>query len=222
MKPLGKVKLEWSADLAYAIGLIVTDGCLYKDGRHINLTSKDEEQIRNFLHCIDLPHFHVGRKGSGLGMEKKYFQVQIGDVVFYKFLNEIGVTPNKSKTVGAIKIPDEYFFDFCRGLHDGDGAFYSYWDPRWHSSYMFYTVFSSASAKHIFWLQEKINKLIGIVGHITTTGKTPMTTLKYAKNESLILLPEIYYNPHVICLSRKRDKIQKALAIEGCDLFSKK
>ncbi len=36
--------MKWTANLAYAVGLITTDGCLSKDGRHIDLTSKDLEQ----------------------------------------------------------------------------------------------------------------------------------------------------------------------------------
>lgn len=47
MKPKGKVKIEWNENFAYAIGLIVTDGSLSIDGRHINFTSKDLEQIQN-------------------------------------------------------------------------------------------------------------------------------------------------------------------------------
>lgn len=40
--------MEWSSDLAYAIGLITTDGSLSIDGRHINLTSKDIDQVETF------------------------------------------------------------------------------------------------------------------------------------------------------------------------------
>lgn len=29
IKPKGKVKIEWSSNFAYAIGLIVSDGCTY-------------------------------------------------------------------------------------------------------------------------------------------------------------------------------------------------
>ena len=47
-KPKGKVKIEWSPDFAYAIGLITTDGNLSPDGRHVNFTSKDLELIKNF------------------------------------------------------------------------------------------------------------------------------------------------------------------------------
>gem|GEM_PF-6676481 len=45
MKPLGKVKIQWSPEFAYVIGLLTTDGNLSPDGRHINFTSKDRELV---------------------------------------------------------------------------------------------------------------------------------------------------------------------------------
>jgi hypothetical protein len=218
MKPLGKVKIEWSPEFAYAIGLLVTDGSLSSSQRHITLVSKDREMLENFKKCLNIDN-KISDHHSGLGLT--HLRVQFGDVQFYRFLNSIGITSQKTKTIGAVNIPDEYFFDFLRGHHDGDGTFYSYWDPRWHSSYMFYTVFISASQQHVVWLQETINRLIGIRGHMTTTGNAPITSIKYAKNESLILLPEMYYNPDVVCLSRKRDKILKGLAVEKQQLYLK-
>lgn len=211
--PHGTVKLEWSPELAYAIGLITTDGCLYSDGRHINLTSNDEEQLLNFKKCLGVKT-KIGFKSSGYSA-KRGMQVQFGDVNFYNFLLDIGLMPRKTKIIGIVKIPDEYFFDFLRGHLDGDGTFYSYWDPRWRSSFMFYTVFLSASRIHIEWIRATIFEKLGIKGHMTITGKTPMCTIKYAKAESLQLLPKIYYNPEVVCLSRKREKIEKAIAVEG-------
>lgn len=217
MHPRGKVKLEWSPDFAYAIGLLVTDGCVYSDYKTVNLTSKDKEQIDNFKKCLGVDN-QIGKKGSGSSPRGVYFQIQVGDKTFCAFLDSIGVTPRKTKTIGAIDVPDEYFFDFLRGHHDGDGTFYSYWDPRWRSSFMLYTVFVSASEPHIVWLQKKIKSLLGINGHITATSKTPMFALKYAKAESLILLPKMYYNAEVVCLFRKREKIEKALAVIGKNL----
>ena len=46
--------VSWNKNLAYAVGLITTDGCLSKDGRHIDLTSKDINLLKDFLRgCID-------------------------------------------------------------------------------------------------------------------------------------------------------------------------
>ena len=211
MKPLGKVKIQWSPEFAYAIGLLVTDGCLYGDGRHINLTSKDKEQIKNFLWCLKLNN-KIGMKHNG-ARSARSFTVQFGDIVFYRFLNSIGVNPRKSKIIADIKIPNEYFFDFLRGHFDGDGTFYSYFDPRWKSSYLFYTVFASASGTHINWLRDKIFRALKLKGHISKSVSDPTYKLKYAKTESLKLLPRLYYNAKVVCLSRKRRIVKTALAV---------
>lgn len=41
MKPQGK-PITWSPEIAYAVGLLTTDGSLSIDGRHIDFTSKDK------------------------------------------------------------------------------------------------------------------------------------------------------------------------------------
>ncbi len=100
---------------------------------------------------------------------------------------------------------------------DGDGSFYSYFDPRWKSSFMFYLIFASASRGHINWLRKEISDHCGTVGHITTDDKKIIHQLKYAKRESLKILKNMYYSESVICLSRKRLKVEKALKITGVD-----
>ena len=124
IKPRGMVRIEWSPLLAYAIGLITTDGCLSKDGRHIDMTSKDLEQIKTFLECLGLKN-KIGRKVSG-STNRYCYRVQFGDVLFYKFLLSIGLSPGKTKILKDVDIPQKYFWDFMRGHFDGDGTFYSW------------------------------------------------------------------------------------------------
>lgn len=218
MLPQHKVAIEWSAEFAYAIGLLVTEGNLSKDGRHISFTSKDIELIHNLRTGLQISG-HIGKKSRSSEKEKKYFVVQFSDVIFYRFLLDIGLTSAKSKTLGEIGVPDQYFLDFLRGHLDGDGSFYSYFDPRWKSSYMFYTTFLSASQKHVDWLRQKIRFFIGIAGHITKSqSKNSVFQLKYAKSESLKLLPLVYYNENVLCLTRKREKVIKGLQVENFSL----
>lgn len=213
IQPRGKVKIKWNASFAYAIGLLTTDGCLYNDGRHMSLTTKDLEQANNFKKCLGL-NVKIGKKSGGSSKIKKYFHVQFGDVLFYRFLLSIGLNSAKSKTIGEIEIPDEFFFDFLRGCFDGDGCFYSYWDPRWRSSHMFYVEFVSASKKHIDWLRAMLNKKLKLKGHLTKTKNSSVFQLKYAKKEALEVIKKMYYTPRVVCLSRKRLKINKALGVE--------
>lgn len=214
MKALNKIKIKWSQNFAYAIGLLATDGNLSKDGRHFNFTSKDEELAELFKSCLGIKN-STCMKASGSVKEKKYYFVQCGDVVFYKFLLGIGLTPRKSKTMKDVLIPDKYFFDFLRGHLDGDGTFYSYWDPRWRSSFMFYTEFISASKNHIDWLRAKIQQVVGIRGHINKSSNKACYQLKYAKAESMLLLKKVYYSSKVPFLKRKHLKINQALAIIG-------
>ena len=193
-KPQEKVNITWSANFAYAVGLLVTDGCLYNDGRHISLTTKDIEQAENFKKCLNL-EVKIGLKANGKSKEKKYYHVQFGDVIFYKFLFSIGITPAKSKTIGVIELPHSFFFDYLRGCFDGDGCFYSYLDPRWRSSHMFYLTYSSASLSHITWLREEINKRLEIRGHVSKSkNKKSVYSLRYAKKESLVIIRRMYYN----------------------------
>lgn len=210
-KPKKIINEKWNANLAYAIGLIATDGCLSKDGLLIDLTSKDREQLENFSKCVGVD-FNIGNKWNSNG--DKHLRIQFKNRFFYDFLLSIGLTPRKSLTMGKLEVPDKYFFDFLRGCFDGDGCFYSYWDPRWKSSHMFYIEFISASKKHIDWVHEELQKRIGVSGHIVQDGRKITYQLKYAKKEAVEIIKKMYYNKKVVCLSRKRLKIENALNVE--------
>ncbi|MFA6251309.1 MAG: hypothetical protein WC603_01645 [Candidatus Paceibacterota bacterium] len=211
-QPKRIINEKWNANLAYAIGLLATDGCLANDGLLIDLTSKDKEQLLNFSKCVGV-NFKIGNKWNLKGDE--CLRIQFKNRIFYDFLLSIGLTSKKSLTMGKLKVPDKYFFDFLRGCFDGDGCFYSYWDPRWRSSHMFYIEFVSASKEHIDWLQQELKNNIKVNGHITVAfKKNKYYQLKYAKKEAMEIIKKMYYNPNVVCLSRKKIKIQKALEIE--------
>ena len=210
-KPKKIINEKWTANLAYAIGLLATDGCLANDGLLVDLTSKDNEQLINFSKCLGVD-FKIGTKLNGHG--DKNSRIQFKNRIFYDFLLSIGLTPRKSLIMGKLLIPDKFFFDFLRGCFDGDGCFYSYWDPRWKSSHMFYLEFTSASLKHVNWLQKAIEDKIGVRGHITGRKKKLFFQLKYAKKEAMEIIKIMYYNKKVVCLSRKKIKIEKALMIE--------
>ncbi|MBI4079940.1 hypothetical protein HY414_01800 [Candidatus Kaiserbacteria bacterium] len=207
-----RIDTAWSPKLAYAVGLLATDGCLSPPGHLIDLTSKDLEQLENYRRCLGV-ELNVTSKNGGNG--KTYPRIQFKNVLFYKFLLSIGLTPAKSKTLGPLKIPGKYFFDFLRGVFDGDGCTYSYWDPRWKSSYMYYVCFASASYPFVQWLQITIERYLSIRGHVTHSRET-LFQLKYAKSDGLKILRRIYLGAQRgTYLSRKRLKIERMLAIVG-------
>ena len=204
-------KINWAPKFAYAIGLLTTDGNLYKDGRHIEFTSKDIELVKTFRKCMNLSGVKIGTKTSGFN-DKKYPRIQFSNVRLYQELLNIGLTPNKSRTINELKIPDQYFFDFLRGCFDGDGTIYSFWDPRWHSSFMFYLNFASGSNYFLRWLQKKIKTLCNLNGNIGP-GSNETYLLKYAKKEGEILFNKMFYSRNIPFLKRKYKKAKRIFEI---------
>lgn len=199
MKPRGK-PIKWSSEIAYVVGLITTDGCLSNDGRHIIMGSSDISQLKTFNKCLNLSNKISETKNNGWTIKPAY-RVQFGNVILYKWLLNIGLMPNKTKRIGALKIPSKYFFDFLRGHLDGDGYIRNFQDPVYPNSERLYIIFHSASLKHLKYLQGQIKNLLDINSSIMFHSKE--FALQYAKKASLKLLPYLYYNDEVPCLKRK-------------------
>ncbi|MBP7119316.1 hypothetical protein KBA63_04495 [Candidatus Woesebacteria bacterium] len=203
--------MVWNPNFAYAIGLLVADGNLSKDNRHIDLTSKDLSQIVTFASILSLNN-KIGRKRVKGYDNNLYYRIQFGNKTFYDFLVKIGLSPRKSTTIGEIKVPNKYFADYLRGYFDGDGCTYSYFDPRWKNSFLLYMSFTSGSAKYLVWLNNSIYKKYHILGRINHLAKTGYQ-LRFGKKSTLILISKMYYKEGLPCLSRKYSKIVQSLGI---------
>jgi AraC-like DNA-binding protein len=101
--------IEWTAELAYAVGLITTDGCLSQDRRHLNLTSKDIDRLETARRCL-----HITARITQSINPRPIYRLQWGDLLFHRWLMEIGLMPAKSLRLGALRIPDEWLRDFLR------------------------------------------------------------------------------------------------------------
>lgn len=211
----------WTPDLAYVVGLLVTDGCLSKNNRMVTLVSKDREILENFKACLNI-ETKIGDHVSGIG--NHYLHIQYGNVQFYDWLLKIGLFQAKSYTIGEIDIPDEFFRDYFRGCIDGDGSIQTYDDKynvykgRQYNTQRLFIKLVSASEQHIRWQQGKIEELTGVRGFITYVepkikGRVPIWGLKFAKKKSLRIIEWIYYTPDVPCLHRKREIAEKAIKI---------
>jgi intein-encoded DNA endonuclease-like protein len=200
-----KIKTEWSRKLAYAVGLITTDGNLSKDQRHMTFVSKDLVLVKTFSKCLGINNKISLKRGGFTNSQLSSF-VQFTNVKFYNFLLSIGLMPAKSKILKQITIPNKYFFHFLRGHFDGDGTFYSYWDKRWKSSFMFYLSFASASLSHIVWLRKKINELSGLKGELKKLPYGGVYKLNYAKKEGAAIIKKMYANSTSLRLLAKIEK----------------
>jgi hypothetical protein len=187
---------------------MATDGWVSDDGRHLTMTSNDIELLNTFKRCLGLTAV-VSWKPSGY-TGRLVSQVQFSDVVLNKWLVSIGITPRKTKTIGAVNVPDEFFPDYLRGEFDGDGSSHAYWDPRWHSSVSLYISFVSASRDHLIWLARKIQRLLVVEGSIGCASRAYL--LRYAKSAAHILHTTMYYAPGIPHLPRKKEKLERQWA----------
>lgn len=198
--------VTWSSSLAYAVGLITTDGNLSSDKRHITFTSTDKKLVKSIKQCLNKSNRITINSPSSLS-KKKVYRTQLGDVKLYNWLNSIGVNRNKSLTLKPLKIPDQYFRDFLRGHLDGDGSIIHYKDrylAKVRSKYVYdrlFVYFISASERHIKWLRSKIFNILKIKGSISKTRG--VNRIKFSTKEAKILLNWIYYTKDIPCLARK-------------------
>src|SRR5437867_8276892 len=120
-KPRGPYRVRrrptwnWTPEIAYAVGLLATNGNLSPDGRHISVSSAEREVLETFLRCVDR-RAKIGTVKGGFGTHG--LRVQIGDVGLHRWLQSIGLTPRKSLTLGSINGPDDVVAHVLRGLLD--------------------------------------------------------------------------------------------------------
>lgn len=217
---LQRVKFKWNSNLAYAVGLIATDGYISKDNRHITLTSSDYEQLITFRECLGKTNKPTINPASNISKKVSY-RIQIGDVVLLEWLKSIGLHSRKSLTIGSIKIPNRFLRDFVRGSLDGDGHIRSYTDkyncyknPKYVYKRLFIFL-SSASINHTTWIRSKISEILKIKGSLqvakskTQLGKNYLYSIKYSTKEAVKLASWIYYSNNIPYLKRKRAIIEE-------------
>lgn len=203
----------WSVDLAYAVGLTATDGCLSRDRRHITFVSKDLVLAESYLRCIqraDVRIVAVRTRSGG-----RAYRASFSDTGLYDWLFDLGIQPAKSLTLGGVDVPAAHFVHFVRGLLDGDGSIYVLRHrptPKTYPNYWYvrlWTYFTSGSRQHIDWLRDEIRLSLGLNGYverIVREGRKDFYRLKYGKLESRALLATLYADPAWPALERKRKK----------------
>ncbi|OLC53504.1 MAG: hypothetical protein AUH85_14120 [Chloroflexi bacterium 13_1_40CM_4_68_4] len=201
------------------VGLVATDGCLISDGRHINFKSADEALVGTFLQCLGRSN-RIKREKTKKGCA---FYTQFSDVVLYRWLQSVGLTPRKSLTLGPLSAPSELLLPLARGLLDGDGSvsLFEYAGTGKAKGRRYRALraqFNSASKPHIDWLRDEIRKTVGINGCVTYIPSklgAGCWRLSYGNRESETLLAEMYRDRSAPCLLRKRDNWDRWLALSS-------
>ena len=207
----GRLPFEpnWTPALAYAVGLLATDGGITR-GRNVGFPSADRELVVHLLTCLDKSN-KISRQRTRTG--GICYRTQFGDVAFCRWLLSIGIGERKSLTIGALSVPDEHLFTCARGLLDGDGSIINKRAPadvgRRDDYYWEYlqTKFVSGSKPHLDWHKNALDASLGINGLIITRAarghKHASYTLRYSKRDSHKLLPALYHDPRAPRLNRK-------------------
>lgn len=103
---------QWSNEMAWVLGLIVTDGCSNKDQYTISIAQKDTEILKKVAKVMDSDFVLNKNQTPSLLLNSK---------IMYKYLEKKGITHNKSFTIKIPHIPEKYVSYFIRGVIDGDG-----------------------------------------------------------------------------------------------------
>jgi hypothetical protein len=129
--------------------------------------------------------------------------LQFGNMDMYEFLEDIGLTRKKSKTLGQINVPKEFFRDFLRGCIDGDGSITESQHPE--SNHLQLKIrLCSASLDFVSRIKSEIAKCLQVsTGWIYTTADGYMHTLTYGKRDSIIILRQMYHDKKGSFLKRK-------------------
>lgn len=160
----------------YLAGLVATDGCLSRSRRHVALVAKDREfleMIRDRCRITNKVCEHFNGQGQ------LSHGINICGRSYWEELARIGLTPAKSKTMGALNVPDRMMPDFFRGVVDGDGSIRRWTHPGNGGEQWSLRIYS-ASPAFLEWLKSSLTRLIGIEGKIHH-GHDSVWVLKYGK-----------------------------------------
>ncbi len=185
-----------SAQLAYVVGLIASDGNLQKQNNCVILVSTDRELIDSAAEILQLDNPNIIESKPGFS-RKPAFMLQICDYVFREFLEARGLTPNKTMTIGQLDIPDVIFMDFLRGELDGDGGWHI--AKGWRDFPYLVGKFTSRSQRYLEWIHWTVLRLAGI------DGRLHQSRLFYNGKKAEALGQWLYHTSDLPCLQRKRN-----------------
>ena len=205
---------------AYTLGLIASDGTLYKRDGHsgliqIKLQESDEQILRDILADMDST-YPVNHVKNG---DFKQVVISITSQDLYDQLLNIGIGQNKTWSLKLenvlSNIPNEYRIDFFRGYFDGDGCITKLNENKISKVNINFTCpydFGLELQKHLKELYN-INSSVRIDKHRDYTNLFCNVTIDDTINKYKLL--KLMYYDGCLCLKRKEDRARMIInAIE--------
>jgi len=169
------------------------------------------EKIRELLNS----NHKISIRGRN-GKWKNRYRLQIGSKEIFNDLLQLGITPNKSKTVRLPRVPKKYFYHFVRGYFDGDGnvtiSKYVRANRNNKKSTTLLSGFTSGSKKFLQELHVRLKKATKVSGG--TFYYHQGYRLYFSVKDSLALYNFMYKgNKGNLFLSRKKERFEKYFRI---------
>lgn len=116
-----------SEEKAYWLGFLCGDGCIYNNYIRISLKEEDINHLYKFRDFLNATSVKIQKQG-------KYCTFSIGIKKAAEDLKKLGCVERKSLVLKPPHIPEEFYFDWLRGLWDADGGVsYVKQSNRWQS-----------------------------------------------------------------------------------------
>ena len=196
---------NWSKEMAYILGLILTDGNISDDNNQVKITIKDVELLEKIRTKLESNHKIKYLKAYGtyqFGFARK----KMSDRLF-----ELGITSNKSLKVKFPEVPDEFLSHFIRGVFDGDGSVF--YEPR-SRTYPLRVSFTSGSKAFMTILEGKLHLHAGLSKRniYERLQKRMSYYIRYSHKDSLKFFDYIYADAdESMWLERKHRKFLEGM-----------
>lgn len=106
----------WTHEMAWVLGLFITDGTVNHKIHSISFSQKDERILRLISKYMEAEYV-LGKIGSTCLTPT----LKVNSKEIKNDLNKFGIKANKSLTVPFPDVPEEFLPSFVRGVIDGDG-----------------------------------------------------------------------------------------------------
>jgi hypothetical protein len=170
LNPIGRPRIHrvnenffktWSHDMAWVLGLFITDGHVNSKVHTVYLSQNDEDILKKVARLMDAnPTI-----SQGTGTRKTPMLI-VNSKIIKQDLELLGVTSNKSYTVPFPCVPEQFMPAFIRGVIDGDG-----WVQD-RGYVMNVTTASELFAKGLLDVFQKWNLRTEITSEVTQSEKT--------------------------------------------------
>ncbi len=149
--------------MAYVLGFFCADGNMIRNKRgacFIEFQITDRDLLEKIKTALGSNHKIAVRK-RGIRFKTSY-RLQIGSKTIFDDLINLGIAPQKSKTLEFPKIPPKYLNDFVRGYFDGDGnvtiSRYNRKNRKSHQGRIMLAGFTSGSENFLIGLRKCLQK----------------------------------------------------------------